>query len=730
MHLDALRTIGEAIASEEFVDEFDRFYTASRMADTQAIVVVRLVEAADGTLSYDETYLRAPEDPVDMAHTYAFAYNHKTDRSITQRIAGSPRSNIERMLEWPDQEAIGDARDAPIIAALREAFERDRNAILEDTAAMFDLEDDDQDQEQEGGDGGLSPSSAEPVFVTIEIADDPEQVEGEGRFPGAIPAIREGIRHYSGRTFEKKSQGKGMVGDARCAVCDAETRVYGAGAYLDRTYALKQQWAFADTNASEAWRNRPLCVDCITAINTAVDRFLEPQQYTVPGGITCRVVPYALPVEGGDEQLRRLISAAREDLLGTESYPARDGDERATRPLKTAWDEYRGEVDIIDREDALRLSVVHYKKNKSRREMLSWIDGVSVPAVDRVEQLAAEIVERPAYLAALQPGDPKETGNYVAPTERQIWSGMWAYDVLASESSAVGTDPSASDDPVWIAVTAALLVDGTVPYETVSSAIADEMIARYQSDRDEYQNLESEIDDPYYSPPYDGVHAAEVYCLVATLDVVGVIDRDGDDADNDQDTSMNTTETDTEQDQEQALEDDEPSFQSLAEAVEWYLERDTWIDRSPGRTAAFGMGVMASALSAWQQRRGLNRTFLQSVTPEDLDLDELQRMKTRIWEKSTTYNSQNGRTGTPWSGLHVIVDKAIRDARTSGLGAPRDDLASYFITGAVAGPRLNAHVDSDSGGDDEDDDAESSSAADPDLEIDDDELEQVSLEDL
>lgn len=740
--LAALKTIGEAIADAEFRDPWEQYWTPGKMADAQTVVVIRLVEregeggldrVPDGdeddqeqelVLDYTGTRLRSAGDPVDMARAYGYVYNHIRDQSLTQRVAGSPAKNLGYLMEWPDQEAIGDVRDAPLMRALREVFEREGDVIREGDESRggvldyFDTGDEDDGDEEDGDRSDeretLTPSSSEPVFLTIEVVDQ----SGASRWPGEIDAFREAARNYRRDKLATRSAGSGNTGEAVCSVCNERGPVYGAGAPLDRIYTLKRQGPFAGYNASEAWRNRPLCIECITAIETAWERFVGPQQYGLPG-IRCKVIPYALPVSDGDEQLRTLIRHSRDDIIGTERY---DGDE-AKRPLARAWSGYRDEIDRGRVEDALRLSIIHYRKDQSRSHTMSLIDGVSQPGVERVEATAAAVTERPAYIAALRPGGPpEETGIRIAPSEREIWTGMWAYNLLAREASRSGDDPEPGDAQIWIEVTAALLTGGSLPFESVISAVADELRARIRSDRDQGIDRESDLNDPYYAPPFDGIHVAEIYVLLETLAACGVLDveagRESDSIDAKPTlrvtslTAMSNDRTDRDDDQEQNDQDQnqelgsDAEYPSLGAAVEAYIDAHEPIAASPGRTAAFAMGVMSASLSSWQQRRDLNSTHLQNVDINSLSVDSLPRMRSKIWDKARTYNAQKGNYGTPWSDLHAIVDKAILDGESGGWEATRDDVQTYFIMGSVAGPRLSSLVESKQGDKDEDETAD------------------------
>lgn len=644
MILTALKHIGEAIAEGEYIDKWDQYYSPAKMRNAETIVVLRVVEQSAGELAYDGSYLKDAGDPVEMAHELAYAYNHKRDKSLTQRVAGSPDKNVQYVLEWPTDESIGDASEADIITSLRQVFVKDYEDIVADVSTHFD------------GDGRLDPSSQEPVFITVEF----RMSDGERMWPGDIQPIKEGIRNYYRDKAETMSAGSGNAGKTRCSVCDDVTEVYGAGTDMGGFFGLKKQGSFPEHNASEAWRHRPVCIDCITAIETAWDRFVTPQNYGAPG-VRCRVFPYSLPVEGGLERLTALMNNARGDLLGTEGYS-----DEPSRPLTSAWDHYMREVDLDMEEDVLRLAFLHYEKNQTRSSGMSWIDGVSKPYIGKIEEESTSVVESPIFRDGILVGGPN-SDIQIEPTEREIFTGMWAYSVLARESTRSGDDPEPAEDRFWLDVTQQLLTGCTIAYSALLSATADEICTR--ADRD----LETEVEDGYYSPPLDTIHVAEVYHLIATLQQLELLA--------DPDTVYSTS-----------MDELQDEYASLEDAVEAFIAGHESIDSSPGREAAFIVGVLASQLSSWQQQRGLNRTFLQNVTLETVNVGSLPKLKNKIWEKAKTYNAQMGNYGVPWTGVHSMMDEALLAGEEAGWDATRDELQTFFAMGATIGPRLSSRV--------------------------------------
>lgn len=644
MLLTALKQIGDTIAESEFIDKWDRYYSPGKMDGAESVVVINLQEKPNESLTFKKVTLRDADDPVQLAHQTAYAYNHKRDQSITQRVAGSPRKNIIYVLEWPNQENIGDAADDDVISALRNVFEEEREAILEEAMQYFE------------GSDSLSPSSGNPVFVTVTV----KRQGGQTDWPGDIPAVKEGIRSYYQSKIETTSAGTANTGVTECSVCGTRTDVYGAGATLDRLYSLKKQGWFPELNASLAWRNRPICIDCITAIETGWERFVMPQNFGAPG-IRCRVIPYSLPVEDGQKRLGILIENARQDLLGTVA-----GTDEASRPLSNAWDEYLQEVELDIQTDVLRLAFLHYRKDQTRSNTLNWIDGVRQPYVSKIAKTAASITTSPLYDARVLAGR-KEDDIQVSPTEREIFTGMWSYNTLARESTRSGDDPEPAERRFWLSVTQAMLTEGEVDFQALISAAATEI--RHRADRD----YESDVDDDYYSPPYDTIHISEVYCFVRTLSRLGILN---------------------ESDPEgiQSMNDINDDYESLNAAVNAVLESHDSIDSSPGRRAAFILGVLASQLSSWQQRKRLNRTFMQNLSIESITPGSLPKLKTKIWEKAKTYNAQQGNYGIPWAGLHARMDEALIEGEEEGWQATRDEMQTFFTMGATMGPRLAQRV--------------------------------------
>jgi hypothetical protein len=97
-------------------------------------------------------------------------------------------------------------------------------------------------------------------------------------------------------------------------------------------------------------------MDCLTATEVASDRFLEAQEYGVPG-VRCRVIPYALPMPGATEQLKALIREARFALSGGGDGDATDVESETVtvreRPLSAAFGMLEAHGERIDEQRAI-----------------------------------------------------------------------------------------------------------------------------------------------------------------------------------------------------------------------------------------------------------------------------------------------------------------------------------------------------------------------------------------
>lgn len=654
--LTALKQIGEAIALLDFEEPYDRYYTPAALGDVDHVIAIEVDETADG-LSYTGTQLRDAGDPAEMAHRHAFSASHKRDKSLAQCFTGQLDGHIDRVLDWPKRDDIGAAADRDRIEQLGDVFERNRERISADVVSYAGLEGD--------------------IFVTVRV----ELADGETKWPGDIAGVRDGVRAVYKHKAANKSAGTDNTGVTECAVCGDETDVFGGLADLDKLYTLKKQGRFPNHNASNAWQNRPFCIDCITAITTAWDRFVDGQRYGIPdpnsdGILRCRVFPYALPVEHGAERLAALIENGRDYLRG-------GTDDHLERPLRRAWDFYRAGVDLETEDDVLRLAIMHYVYDPSatRSYGLSWIAGIRQPRVSAIERTVRDVLDSGLFRVGVLPGIATDGRALIAPTERQVFTGRWAYEILArgrteTATNGVGQWPDAVDERQWLTLTRQLLTGDPVSFETIHSHVAAEMRARADP------GTESDAADGYYSSPFDEFHVARVYTLLQTLRRLGLF-TDHPPADT-RPQPMDTFDTD---------------YETLGAAVNAFIDDHEAIATSPGCTAAFILGVVAARLSRWQQYRGCNRTFLQTHHTESLGVDDLATWQHQIWETATTYNAQLGNYGIPWRAIQQRFSAAILDGQDAGWRATNDEVQTYFVMGATLGPRFEAVVTEDGDGD-------------------------------
>jgi hypothetical protein len=328
MLLDALATIGDELAEQNFESKYLACCDPDSLRGNQTIETVVELEfkRIEGELTYRGTRVVDPIDPLEMAIKYGYVNRYNQyDHSLTQRASSSVLTEFDRMIDWPQDDAIGDAADDPFIQELADAFE----------TYASDIRDDIEQYDE---------SIDYKALLTIRFQED-----GSIQYPGEIDTLARGTFNAYKKTLGTASSATGSSGIARCAVCDEEGETFGLGAGLDAIYTLKKQWPFPKYNASNAWQSRPLCAKCISNLETASKLFLDRQDYGAPG-VRCRIVPYALPVDGGKNRLRNLIRGGYENLTNAESE----------QPLSNAWDQYRMEADRLGDEDVLRLSFVHY----------------------------------------------------------------------------------------------------------------------------------------------------------------------------------------------------------------------------------------------------------------------------------------------------------------------------------------------------------------------------------
>jgi hypothetical protein len=644
--LESLQVIGETIAEEEFDEHpYATYYDPDALSGNQAIesvVVLRFEEDEDG-LNYLGPRLVDPDEPLSMAIEYGYSNRYNQyDHSLTQRASSSITKELDRLFAWPTSEEIGGAADEPLVVALDEAFEREADAIRDDIESREE-------------------AIEYKALLTVSLVDE----NGE-RYPGEVEVFNRGIRESYMATIETSSSAVECSGETRCTVCDELTRTFGLGANLDNAYTVKKQWPFPEYNSSLAWQSRPLCIDCVVDIEVALDHFIGAQDYGAPG-VRCRVIPYALPVDGASERLRRLVKNGREPLIGT------GNEQERKRPLSAAWDAYRGEVELGIEDDFLRLAFTHYVRDSAKTHGVAWIDGISTDQVRELETTAETVLdESPVF-------EQKQLPKPNSPNERQIFTGMWLFGLLTEEIDSNHDGENTGDDSQWAEYTERLLTNGTIPHDAVVASVVREARARWRARLEDEENY-----------PYDGFHIANAYAFLRTCAEHGVL-RDAR----------------TEHSMKPELLDGE--YISFGAGLNEFVDAHPSIATSPGRKAGFILGAAAAQLSNWQIRRGLNRTFVQNRDVARLTTERLTEWQTYVWEKAKTYNAQAGNYGVPWSDAESLFHEAVLTGENEGWNATNDEIRYHYILGVNVGPNVARRAREDR------DDSESSDPL-PDLE--------------
>lgn len=645
----ALRTIGQAIIEDEYTTEYEPYYTASPISGSnkaiESVVVLRFERFGD-RMEYRGTEVIDPEDtPEATASTFGYVSSSgKTDNSVTKRLTENNPVNerYPALLEWFDESVLGDELlSDPDIAGVRSILREPIGSTHEEVEQDIDK---------------IAQRVEYRALLTLSITTD-----GKERYVGDLEAYNEGMKRWAADDVRTKSTAKDSYGFTRCSVCDEETECFGLGAKMGEQYAVKQQWPFPNVNSSEAWRNRPLCMDCITAIDVATDRFLEAQDYGVPG-IRCRVIPYALPMPGAAEQLKALIREARFTLTSDDDGERAVDDDPEThgdrdRPLSTAWERYQDTVGMNEQPDSLRLAFSHIYRESTKTHGVAWIDGVSVDHVVALRTGIRGLYETdPVFEQGLLP-QPDQ------PSERQLFSGRWLFWLLAGTRGSDHRGQYIGDETPWVEYTERLLTDGTIDYNEAIAVLMREIHARYRDRLGE---------DTEY--PYDGFHLAASYAFLRLASAQGIL-RD----------------TQTPDDTERAMTMDtlDGSYTSYGDGIREFVSAHPSIENSPGRTAAFVLGAAAAQLSNWQAYRGNSRTLLQTRDVDQLNAETMTRWQTDIWEKAKIYNQQAGRYGVPWSDAESLFHEAVLAGENDGWQATAEEIRYHYVLGANVGPKIS-----------------------------------------
>lgn len=701
MHLDALKTIGEAVI-EEFESEYEVFYTPEELDGTASVVAVQFSGWGE-TISYDGAMPQDVTDVATMARKYGYQNNYnQIDYSLTKQASSSLSQSVDQLFKWPHKSHVQEFVDDVLNGASGRSEEASDEGELPSemssptdssmgyiqtvTSALSEYEDTIRADLE-----SLEDSLEYPIILAVGIAPTDEDTY---RYPGSITEHGELARYTRYGSFESISNASRCVGEGTCSVCGTTGTVYGTYA-KSGVYLMKNQAQFTEYNASNAWRDRPLCGDCINSIDVATGSFLKGQSY---GTFTseCWVIPYALPVPEADERLKELIRNASDTLLGGATVNPETEREMA-RPIASAWDFHRKRVDLDSDQDKLRLAFLHWWQDENSPEIahqVSWIDGVPVDHLVTLEATMERLLDTlPPFAERLLPTqwtDDDDTEHTIVPTERQIFTGMWFYTLFGRESDSDHEGQRIGDDVSWVALTDALLTRKPISKQTVIGHLVEELLTRYRA-----AITRGIDDDTAYTSWFDHFLLAKGLLALAAIDAVGSL-TDTQVATSTEDNVTHMFNTDTELNEE---------YDSFAAAITDYLTIHVSVGDSPGRTAAFAIGAMAKQLDLWQQRRDLSRTFLQNRDAEHLTSDTLDEWQRQIKRKSEDYNAQAGNYGTPWNGVHKIAFEAVTAGREHGWSATTDEIRYYFMMGSTIGPFLKQRVVDD--GDDEDPDGAS-----------------------
>ncbi len=622
MLLDALATIGDELAKQHFESKYLACCSPDALRGNQAIETVIELEfkRTEEGLTYRGTRIVDPIDPLEMAIKYGYAnrYNH-LDHSLTQRASSSILTEFDRMIDWPQDNAIGDVVDDPFVEELADAFDTYASRIRDD------LEQYDESIDYK-------------VLLTIRFQED-----GSIQYPGEIEALARGAFNAYKGSLETFSNATGSSGITRCAICDEEGETFGLGAGLDAMYTFKKQWPFPKYNASNAWQSRPLCAECIRNLEAVSKLFLDKQDHGAPG-VRCRVVPYALPIDGADDRLRSLIRGGYKNLT----------DDESERPLSNAWAQYQSEAEILNEAEVLRLSFVHYIRDSNKTHGVATIDGVSIDHVNSIIETFETVLDTHPFFQ-IEP-----FSNLTSPSEKQVFTGMWLYDLLCDISDSDHESNPIGDDNRWANYTEALLTASSIRYGEFVNGLTREAIVRYR------ERLSNDDEEDY---PYDGFHVARAFAFQRTCARLDLL-------------------TDDHTDHTMNLDSITGDYVTLGDGLAEFIDAHDSIDQSPGRSAAFILGAVAAQLSAWQMNRNLNRTFVQNRDAAHLSTENLPKWETAIWEKAKTYNAQNGNYGIPWRTAHELFHKAVLRGENEGWNASKDELQYHYILGVTFGPKI------------------------------------------
>jgi hypothetical protein len=387
---------------------------------------------------------------------------------------------------------------------------------------------------------------------------------------------------------------------------------------------------------------------------------LGPQEFDIPQ-IRCRILPYT--VAGNSDVLRAFTELYRENIT-QEQF---DGIDAFTHTVST--------IEGVEGADSLRFFVMFYQQNQSEIKGIHTVEGVSALSLLTFNRQYKKVCrESPVndcefMKTALYTEDSDgavDHENRFAASTRQLLSGVWFYRLFFENRNRKGNGESTPDPGSWRELFESLFVHQEVDYNTV---IQETMQELYVAD-----NTEEYSYGTYHLPALLSTHY-----FLETCDKTGCLTSDG--SDDSTYPSMNGL---------------NETYTSYGDAVESIINNNPGLANNPGQETAFLLGVLASRLSAWQDRRGNSRTFIDSNELVNLDPAEGERWVTRIWDKALTYNRQENNGGVPWQGVYNAFHEANTAYKQSKNSIGKDEYRYYYVEGVNIGSALTVDRDTDS----------------------------------
>lgn len=656
MNLRALKTIGEVVLERQYSGDYKygTFTTPGTLVDervTHAFCLQYRVIGDDNNTSVLEPQTvtgfefqgaewREIDDNRLAAEIHQYAHKDQAhDHSLSQRVTGNDytqRFFDERyssdIQSWTS-DAVEENPSDPFLSVLHDTVMNPCEGV-EDALAEADQ----VDQEY-----GLLTL----VFV------DPDGVEYT---LGEIPVVGEVTKS----NIERKFSDNGAEGEGVCSLCSTEGIVYGLGATVignGRVLASKKQGPFPETAASEAWRSRPLCGECVQKVEKAHNGFIDEQKLRIPQ-TRCRIIPYS--ATNDTEVVKNFVRSFLFELPSSDNELDEDelSDMREQALFKAITTAGTGGV------GSLRFFVWFYQQDKSKMHGIHSISGVSFPTIDRIQSSFTLVEEEnPIAESGVQDAVMYEDTQTI-PSDKQLVTGRWFYDVFSSTQNQNGNGDPTPDPGSWREIVENVLTNRAVEYDVLVKEIAREM--------------ELNRDEEYEFGAFHGEKFIRAHYVFAALDDAGLLTGV---RSNSRDNSDNSTHDDETSYQYPTMQGLDNTYETYGDAVESIIEQNEALRDSPGRGMAFTLGVLAARLSNWQSRRGNSRTFIDANGLTQLSPETAAEWMTRIWEKSTTYNQQENNSGVPWQGIHQVFHTTQTQYENSETPISVEEFRYYYVAG-------------------------------------------------